>query len=162
MPGVKEPAAIVSTPAELNSSDRPGAHESVSAEASSLNLSGPKPAGEQIRHRTDLRYPVAGGEAIELGHVRKDANTTATSLSVDVESGGDVQARGQPAAQESETMTTIDPAREAEYRRKSLIHFLALCWSLFVNGWNDATTGPMLPRIQEKYNASILVRLQLW
>ena len=114
MLGVEEPAVIVSTPTEVNSSDRPAADESVSAEASSLNLSGPMPAGEQIRHRTDLRYPVAGGEVIELGHVRKDANTTATSLSVDVESGGDVQARAQPAAQESETMTTIDPACEAE------------------------------------------------
>ena len=32
--------------------------------------------------------------------------------------------------------------------------FLALCWALFVIGWNDGSTGPLLPRIQKFYNVS--------
>jgi hypothetical protein len=32
--------------------------------------------------------------------------------------------------------------------------FLALCWSLFVIGWNDGSTGPLLPSIQNFYNVS--------
>ena len=32
------------------------------------------------------------------------------------------------------------------------IQFAVLCWSLFLLGWNDGTTGPLLPRIQEAYH----------
>ena len=34
----------------------------------------------------------------------------------------------------------------------SRIQFAALCWSLFLLGWNDGTIGPLLPRIQEVYH----------
>lgn len=37
------------------------------------------------------------------------------------------------------------------FSHKRYIHFAAICWVVFVNGWNDGTTGPMLPRIQEYY-----------
>lgn len=37
-------------------------------------------------------------------------------------------------------------------RRKTNIHFAAMCWSLFMAGWNDGTTGPLLPRMQEVYH----------
>jgi hypothetical protein len=30
--------------------------------------------------------------------------------------------------------------------------FLALCWALFVIGWTDGSTGPLLPRIQKFYD----------
>lgn len=32
--------------------------------------------------------------------------------------------------------------------------FLALCWSLFLIGWTDGSTGPLLPRIQKFYDVS--------
>ena len=32
------------------------------------------------------------------------------------------------------------------------IQFAVLCWSLFLLGWNDGCTGPLLPRIQEVYH----------
>ena len=35
---------------------------------------------------------------------------------------------------------------------KGRIQFAALCWSLFLVGWSDACTGPLLPRIQEVYH----------
>ncbi|RPD75467.1 MFS general substrate transporter [Lentinus tigrinus ALCF2SS1-7] len=97
----------------------------------------------------------ADGEAVELTDIRKTAAATATSGDADVETGGGTQAR-VPSIQD-DAPAPIDPAREAEYRRKSLIHFVALCWSLFVNGWHDASTGPMLPRIQEKYNIGFAI-----
>ena len=37
-------------------------------------------------------------------------------------------------------------------RRKALIQFATLCWSIFVVGWNDGTTGPLVPRLQEVYH----------
>lgn len=32
------------------------------------------------------------------------------------------------------------------------IYLATLCYTLFVAGWNDATLGPLLPRIQEVYH----------
>jgi len=39
-----------------------------------------------------------------------------------------------------------------EFRRKSRIHFAALCWCLFLEGWNDGSPGPLLPAIQQAYH----------
>ncbi|KAF9457978.1 major facilitator superfamily domain-containing protein [Collybia nuda] len=32
------------------------------------------------------------------------------------------------------------------------IQFIALCWGIIVTGWNDGSTGPLIPRIQLVYN----------
>jgi len=34
---------------------------------------------------------------------------------------------------------------------KARIQFITLCWTLFLAGWNDGSTGPLLPRIQQVY-----------
>ncbi|PPQ80104.1 hypothetical protein CVT25_001472 [Psilocybe cyanescens] len=36
--------------------------------------------------------------------------------------------------------------------RAGRIQFLALCWSLFMIGWNDGSIGPLLPRIMQVYD----------
>ncbi|KAK0489430.1 MFS general substrate transporter [Armillaria novae-zelandiae] len=38
------------------------------------------------------------------------------------------------------------------YRRQANLQFAAVCWSFFLGGWNDATTGPLIPVIQETYH----------
>lgn len=38
------------------------------------------------------------------------------------------------------------------YRTKARIQFASVCFSLFLAGWNDGTTGPLLPRIQKVYH----------
>jgi hypothetical protein len=35
---------------------------------------------------------------------------------------------------------------------KARIQFASLCWCLFLHGWNDGTTGPLLPRIRKVYH----------
>ena len=40
-------------------------------------------------------------------------------------------------------------------RRKVNIHFFTMCCSMFLLGWNDGTTGPLLPRIQEVYHVRV-------
>jgi len=45
----------------------------------------------------------------------------------------------------------ISSAQAATYRWKSRIHFAALCYSYFLQGWNDGSLGPLLPRIQLYY-----------
>ena len=38
--------------------------------------------------------------------------------------------------------------------RVARAQFLALCWTLFVVGWTDGSTGPLLPRIRIFYDVS--------
>src|ERR1700722_9512263 len=40
----------------------------------------------------------------------------------------------------------------AARRHLANIHFFALCWSLFLIGWNDGSLGPLIPRIQKYYD----------
>ena len=39
--------------------------------------------------------------------------------------------------------------------------FLALCWTMFVMGWTNSSTGPLLPRIQFFYDVSLAYTLFL-
>lgn len=47
--------------------------------------------------------------------------------------------------------------RTPAQRRKAFMQFAALCCSIFVSGWNDGTLGPLLPRLQEVYDVSLLL-----
>ena len=59
---------------------------------------------------------------------------------------------------DSESIQPIDipatavSASTPAMRRKARIQFITLCWTLFLAGWNDGTTGPLLPRIQIVYH----------
>ncbi|KAI8976673.1 MFS general substrate transporter [Trametes punicea] len=55
------------------------------------------------------------------------------------------------------TAPALSPAQKAVYRRKNAIHFLTLCFTILLNGWNDGTTGPLLPRIQSYYHLGFAV-----
>ena len=37
-------------------------------------------------------------------------------------------------------------------KSRERIQFFSLCWSLFLLGWCDSSTGPLLPRIQNVYH----------
>lgn len=39
----------------------------------------------------------------------------------------------------------------SKQRHNGWIQFLTLCWCIYLVGWNDGSTGPLLPRIQEYY-----------
>lgn len=45
---------------------------------------------------------------------------------------------------------------EKHWRRRHLIQYMTLCWCFFLEGWNDGSPGPLLPRIQSEYNVSTL------
>jgi hypothetical protein len=69
--------------------------------------------------------------------------------------------------------TSAKDTRSHRAKRTEYLHYTVLCYSLFLAGasrislvdapvltralglgWNDGTTGPLLPRIQEVYNVS--------
>ncbi|KAF9528689.1 major facilitator superfamily domain-containing protein [Crepidotus variabilis] len=51
----------------------------------------------------------------------------------------------------SDARFTDQVALTPQQKRVGLAQFLAVCWSIYLVGWNDGTTGPLLPRIQEQY-----------
>lgn len=54
------------------------------------------------------------------------------------------------------TLTTTEQIDKAK-KWKAHWQFVTLCFSLFMAGWNDGTTGPLLPRIQEVYHVSGII-----
>lgn len=46
------------------------------------------------------------------------------------------------------------PSEKGLFTRTNL-HFVALCWCLFLAGWNDGTIGPLLPRVQGVYDVRV-------
>lgn len=86
------------------------------------------------------RLGYVGEEDIEIGKDGKGESAGATprepSLAYELDETG-------PSA-----------AQRARFKKYSRIHMAALCWCFYLEGWNDGTTGPLLPRIQEFYNVS--------
>lgn len=62
-------------------------------------------------------------------------------------------ALGATSGQEADPATMVDPSLPSTKLRERL-QFFALCYSMFLLGWNDGTTGPLLPRIQEVYHVT--------
>lgn len=65
--------------------------------------------------------------------------------SLELESGTQIELQHFIPVQHDAKITTRQETRTAR------VQFLALCWSLFLMGWTDGSTGPLLPRIQESY-----------
>ena len=77
--------------------------------------------------------------------------TNSTSSSLDVESTD----RDQHAQSELDPLLGNDlKVLTKQEARSARAQFLALCWALFLIGWCDGSTGPLLPRIQEFYDVS--------
>ena len=120
-------------------------HESIAATSSSVGLS------------TRVPYPPespaantgGGPESIELRDIRKSEDGASASQHGDVTTT-EAQPAKDPSAAASEA--EVDPRL---LNRKLQIHFATMCSSLFLAGWNDGTTGPLLPRIQEVYHVGL-------
>ncbi|KAK7684563.1 hypothetical protein QCA50_012510 [Cerrena zonata] len=54
------------------------------------------------------------------------------------------------------TTPLSEPLSRAE-AWKGPVQFATLCWTLFLAGWNDGTTGPLLDRIREVYHANFAI-----
>lgn len=129
-----------------------------SAPVSSLDLPSTTGGPEHVRRRSELSHvqaPPAPADSIELatlapvrGKIYERTNTApsppyAASLNY-------AQSEGRSSA-----APTVSPAQRAKYRLNSRVQFAALCYSSFLQGWNDGSTGPLLPRIQRNYGVSI-------
>ncbi|KDR80389.1 hypothetical protein GALMADRAFT_223273 [Galerina marginata CBS 339.88] len=66
-----------------------------------------------------------------------------------------VPAKGEASASFANESGGTTPTREQ--RLLGRVQFVTLCWTLFLAGWNDGTTGPLLPRIQEVYHVNFTI-----
>ncbi|KAF7983221.1 hypothetical protein HWV62_23506 [Athelia sp. TMB] len=53
--------------------------------------------------------------------------------------------------------TSVKLSQTKSQRRWTHVQFASCCFALFLAGWNDGTTGPLLPRIQEDYHVNFAV-----
>ena len=125
-----------------------------------------------LSHDVDrnLRAPLAGitaatGQTSLLGDDRsRDGSLRdekARDRDADVEMiAPSLPASGTPSvvevAESDADAASVAPlgAAGAVQQRRVWINFITLCGAIFMNGWNDGTTGPLLPRIQEFYHVS--------
>ncbi|KAH9934819.1 MFS general substrate transporter [Fomitopsis serialis] len=57
-----------------------------------------------------------------------------------------------PTGDDGPDVSEVSASQAKTYRWRSRVHFAALCYSYFLEGWNDGTLGPLLPRIQSYYD----------
>ena len=93
--------------------------------------------------------------AMELEQItRPTARQNYTGSTKGSVEGGDTEVG--PATGASSTVEGGQGTPPGERTRKMVmtdhLQFFAACWSMVLAGWNDGTTGPLLPRIQQVYN----------
>lgn len=100
---------------------------------------------KQISSRYDGTN-TAGSAEVATMPTGEDTRTVLSSTPGVVES----TASGAPDIEVSES-------QRQKFRMASRIHFAATCWCFFLEGWNDGSTGPLLPVIQRDYNIGFAV-----
>ncbi|KAI0343375.1 MFS general substrate transporter [Trametopsis cervina] len=99
---------------------------------------------------------------MELGPVGPtEGSPSAAAKSVD-DSAPDVELASATSVTRSTTAhlaprDDLPQTLTAIQRRWRLIHFVTLCYTFFLAGWNDSSTGPLLPTIQRHYGIGFAI-----
>lgn len=88
--------------------------------------------------------------AEELNFIKEDIEVCVKN--VDKDQSGATTPRASSLAYEQDGGAQPSASQKARFTNYSRIHMAALAWCFYLNGWNDGTIGPLLPRIQEYYN----------
>ena len=86
-------------------------------------------------------------------HHPLDGSSTPSELVKDAARKSIEMVESAPPSPSAEPPPTAAPALTPAIRRKARIQFAVCCFTLFLAGWNDGTTGPLLPRMQVVYHA---------
>ncbi|KIY47903.1 MFS general substrate transporter [Fistulina hepatica ATCC 64428] len=52
---------------------------------------------------------------------------------------------------------SLPDAATSKQRQTGNIHFMAVCWSLYLEGWNDGTLGPLLPVMESYFHIGYII-----
>lgn len=85
-------------------------------------------------------------DAIELSNMSRSAEPSL----MDIESTSE-ESRSSTSSSGSNAPMVSSAERNVQ-RRRARLCFAAMCWCFFLAGWNDGSTGPLLPTIQRHYN----------
>jgi hypothetical protein len=66
----------------------------------------------------------------------------------------DANARPVPGEQQKGSVVEVlDVSKTSKpFALRARVQFFSLCWTIFLAGWSDSSTGPLLPRIQSHYH----------
>ncbi|KAI0716680.1 MFS general substrate transporter [Earliella scabrosa] len=87
-------------------------------------------------------------------HQGEASSATATPKETSRKSLEMIETGAVEGPQSSDAPETAVSASTPETRRKARIQYAACCYVLFLAGWNDGTTGPLLPRLQQVYQVN--------
>ncbi|KAG9313550.1 MFS general substrate transporter [Chiua virens] len=76
-------------------------------------------------------------------------------VSDDIELNDVSQRKPRPSPDGTDNALVIPQTKGQRLRER--VQFATLCWTLYLAGWNDGTTGPLLPRIQKVYGVNFAV-----
>ncbi|KAI0701345.1 MFS general substrate transporter [Cytidiella melzeri] len=113
-------------------------HNNLSTHSISLLARSHHQAQEQ--DLTILRKPHASHDDVELAKLDKQKNTTTSDTE-----------------EKASDIAVSENASSPSVRLVAFLQFASLCFTLFVAGWNDGTTGPLLPRMQTNYHVGYAV-----
>ncbi|KAJ3824255.1 MFS general substrate transporter [Lentinula raphanica] len=65
--------------------------------------------------------------------------------------------QGEKDASSVNNNTDSYETTKSQYRAREYLQLGALYWCMFLAGWNDGSTGPLLPRIQEVYDVGYII-----
>ncbi|KAI0261662.1 major facilitator superfamily domain-containing protein [Gloeopeniophorella convolvens] len=115
-------------------------------------------AVDETKVETSTSYELnvlSSGTTERSGYVDEGNATVVWMAEASTTRAPDVQEAATSGSVELHDTVSADriPAvlRTLRHRRLANIHFSALCWTLFMIGWNDGTTGPLLPALQQHY-----------
>ena len=120
----------------------------------------------RVRRRSELAFArhghgkLAGVDAsmppaFELSglptHIAEDAMFAVQPLGAQTPA---IEPSRAPSLNYTDSAPLTRETRTPTQKRLGWLHFIVLCWAFFVEGWNDGTTGPLLPRFQAYYGVS--------
>ena len=127
-----------------------------------------EPSSDNLRGAYDTNFSPIGSTGQAGGETIYELHPIPTHLSERARRppilAGNTDKSSEPISH-SDNITDYNTTQRSttkEQTRSSLIHFVALCWCSWLIGWNDGTTGPLLPRIQERYNVCVHEQHYRW
>jgi hypothetical protein len=111
----------------------------------------------------ETSYSSPSPDSLDLSHsptansihsvVRNSRHTTPNSIiDMDTTPNFDTTDEIKEETSSNPIIVVSPPSLLKSQKTKGRIQFAVLCWSFFLIGWSDGSTGPMLPRIQEVYH----------
>ncbi|EIN13104.1 MFS general substrate transporter [Punctularia strigosozonata HHB-11173 SS5] len=105
-------------------------------------------AGSRLQERDiDAKFELEE----EVEEVDEDVDSKTIRSSV-----GGISTPGVPSLR-FEVDEPLSSALRKKMRRREWMHFAVMCLVMFQNGWNDGSTGPLIPRIQQVYHVDFMI-----